>query len=54
PFLTPSGRAWAIGGGVRNISTDPASPCFMYWPDNEPLPEQGQIRPPQVIWISAS
>jgi hypothetical protein len=21
------------------------SPCIMYWPDNEPFPEQGQIRP---------
>ncbi|OBZ74991.1 hypothetical protein A0H81_05414 [Grifola frondosa] len=24
---------------------DPLAPCVMYWPDNEPLPEQGQIRP---------
>jgi len=45
PLLTPSGRAFAIGGRVRNISNDPLSPCIMYWPDNEPLPEQGQIRP---------
>ncbi|KAH9921099.1 uncharacterized protein B0H18DRAFT_956717 [Fomitopsis serialis] len=32
--------------GVQpNVSNDPLSPCIMYWPDNEPLPEQGQIRP---------
>ncbi|KAF8621477.1 hypothetical protein AX15_007768 [Amanita polypyramis BW_CC] len=45
PLLTPSGRAFAVGGRVRNVSNDPLSPCIMYWPDNEPLPEQGQIRP---------
>lgn len=43
--LTPSGRSFALGGKVQNISTDPLSPCIMYWPDNEPLPEIGQIRP---------
>ncbi|TFK69816.1 hypothetical protein BDN72DRAFT_897005 [Pluteus cervinus] len=45
PLLTPSGKAFAVGGRVQNISSDPLSPCIMYWPDNEPLPEQGQIRP---------
>ncbi|OCH91357.1 hypothetical protein OBBRIDRAFT_834315 [Obba rivulosa] len=45
PILTPSGRALTIGGRVQNISRDPLVPCIMYWPDNEPLPEQGQIRP---------
>ncbi|KAH8831194.1 hypothetical protein DL96DRAFT_1705634 [Flagelloscypha sp. PMI_526] len=45
PLLTPSGRAFAVGGRVQNVSTDPLAPCVMYWPDNEPLPEQGQIRP---------
>ncbi|KAI9060115.1 hypothetical protein FKP32DRAFT_1656319 [Trametes sanguinea] len=45
PPLTPSGRALAVGGRVRNISRDPLSPCVMYWPDNEPLPEPCQIRP---------
>ncbi|KAI0324897.1 hypothetical protein GY45DRAFT_318366 [Cubamyces sp. BRFM 1775] len=45
PPLTPSGRSLAIGGRVRNISRDPLSPCVMYWPDNEPLPEPCQIRP---------
>ncbi|KAJ7353544.1 hypothetical protein DFH08DRAFT_988022 [Mycena albidolilacea] len=45
PLLTPSGRAFAVGGKVQNISSDPLSPCIMYWPDNEPFPEQGQIRP---------
>ncbi|KAI0077676.1 hypothetical protein K474DRAFT_1674700 [Panus rudis PR-1116 ss-1] len=45
PLLTPSGHALSAGGRVRNISTDPLAPCIMYWPDNEPLPERGQIRP---------
>ncbi|KAJ7808950.1 hypothetical protein B0H14DRAFT_3151828 [Mycena olivaceomarginata] len=45
PHLTPSGRALARGGKVQNVSSDPLSPCIMYWPDNEPFPEQGQIRP---------
>ncbi len=45
PLLTPSGRAFAIGGRVQNVSSDPLTPCIMYWPDNEPFPEQGQIRP---------
>ena len=45
PLLTPSGHALSAGGRVRNISTDPTAPCIMYWPDNEPLPERGQIRP---------
>ncbi|KAG6853862.1 hypothetical protein C0991_000623 [Blastosporella zonata] len=48
PLLTPSGRAFAVGGKVQNISSDPLSPCIMYWPDNEPFPEQGQIRPSNV------
>lgn len=45
PLLTPSGKALSAGGRVRNISTDPLAPCIMYWPDNEPLPDKGQIRP---------
>ncbi|TBU30892.1 hypothetical protein BD311DRAFT_717443 [Dichomitus squalens] len=45
PPLTPSGRALSVGGRVRNISRHPLSPCVMYWPDNEPLPEPCQIRP---------
>ncbi|KAJ7860571.1 hypothetical protein B0H14DRAFT_2441954 [Mycena olivaceomarginata] len=45
PHLTPSGRALARGGKVQNVSSDPLSQCIMYWPDNEPFPEQGQIRP---------
>ncbi|KAF7966307.1 hypothetical protein HWV62_39205 [Athelia sp. TMB] len=52
-LLTPSGRAFAVGGKVQNISTDPLSPCVMYWPDNEPLPEQGQIRPSLVMGVPA-
>ncbi|TDL26813.1 hypothetical protein BD410DRAFT_470620 [Rickenella mellea] len=48
PILTPSGRAFAAGGKVQNVSSDPLSPCVMYWPDNEPFPEQGQIRPGTV------
>ncbi|KAF8990246.1 hypothetical protein BDQ17DRAFT_387893 [Cyathus striatus] len=45
PLLTPSGRNFASGGRVQNISSDPMNPCIMYWPDNEPFPDQGQIRP---------
>ncbi|KAF9238388.1 hypothetical protein BU15DRAFT_88429 [Melanogaster broomeanus] len=45
PILTPSGRSFSVGGKVQNVSSDPLSPCIMYWPDNEPFPEQGQIRP---------
>lgn len=45
PLLTPSGRGFARGGFVRNVSEDPLVPCIMYWPDNEALPERGQIRP---------
>jgi hypothetical protein len=45
PLLTPSGRSFSVGGKVQNVSSDPLSPCIMYWPDNEPFPEQGQIRP---------
>lgn len=51
PLLTPSGRAFAVGGKVQNISSDPLNPCIMYWPDNEPFPEQGQIRPSGLVGI---
>jgi hypothetical protein len=32
------------------------SPCviMMYWPDNEPLPEQGQIRPSGLAGVPVS
>jgi len=49
PLLTPSGRSFAVGGKVQNVSSDPMSPCIMYWPDNEPFPEQGQIRPSNLM-----
>ncbi|KAF7297182.1 RanBP2-type domain-containing protein [Mycena indigotica] len=49
PILTPSGRAFAVGGKVQNVSSDPLTPCIMYWPDNEPFPEQGQIRPSSLM-----
>ncbi|KAF8797750.1 hypothetical protein BYT27DRAFT_7124896 [Phlegmacium glaucopus] len=52
PLLTPSGRAFAVGGKVQNISSDPLSPCIMYWPDNEPFPEQGQIRPSGLVGVA--
>lgn len=26
----------------------------MYWPDNEPFPEQGQIRPSNVVGVAVS
>ncbi|KAK7029813.1 RanBP2-type domain-containing protein [Favolaschia claudopus] len=51
PLLTPSGRAFAVGGKVQNISSDPLSPCIMYWPDNEPFPDQGQIRPSGLVGV---
>ncbi|KAF8154086.1 hypothetical protein B0H34DRAFT_676941 [Crassisporium funariophilum] len=52
PLLTPSGRAFAVGGKVQNISSDPLSPCIMYWPDNEKFPEQGQIRPSGLVGVA--
>ncbi|KAJ6570714.1 hypothetical protein B0H10DRAFT_1026126 [Mycena sp. CBHHK59/15] len=51
PLLTPSGSAFASGGKVQNVSSDPLSPCIMYWPDNEPFPEQGQIRPSGLMGV---
>jgi len=54
PLLTPSGRAFAVGGKVQNVSTDPLNPCIMYWPDNEPLPDQGQIRPSGLVGVAVS
>ena len=54
PLLTPSGRAISVGGRVQNVSSDPLAPCIMYWPDNEPLPEQGQIRPSGSAVITVS
>ncbi|KAJ7778463.1 hypothetical protein B0H16DRAFT_1503599 [Mycena metata] len=51
PLLTPSGRAFASGGKVVNISSDPLNPCVMYWPENEPFPEQGQIRPSGLMGV---
>ncbi|KAG1875815.1 hypothetical protein F4604DRAFT_1762176 [Suillus subluteus] len=51
PLLTPSGRSFAVGGKVQNVSSDPLSPCVMYWPDNEPFPEQGQIRPSSLMVV---
>ncbi|KAI9512156.1 hypothetical protein F5148DRAFT_1273909 [Russula earlei] len=49
--LTPSGRAFSVGGRVQNVSSDPLSSCFLFWPDNEPLPEQGQIRPSSLVGV---
>lgn len=51
PLLTPSGRSFSVGGKVQNISSDPSAPCIMYWPDNEPFPEQGQIRPSNLVGV---
>jgi hypothetical protein len=50
-ILTPSGRAFSVGGKVQDVSSDPLFSCFMFWPDNEPLPEQGQIRPSSLIGV---
>ncbi len=44
-LLTPSGHALAIGGRVRNISSNPMTPCVIWWPDNERLPDPGCVRP---------
>ncbi|KAI0063288.1 hypothetical protein BV25DRAFT_1915213 [Artomyces pyxidatus] len=46
PLLTPSGRALAHGGALLDLSTDPTVPCVLWWPDNEPRPHPGQVRPP--------
>jgi len=54
PLLTPSGRSFAVGGKVQNVSSDPLSPCVMYWPDNESFPEQGQIRPSSLMVVPVS
>lgn len=51
PLLTPSGRSFAVGGKVQNVSSDPLSPCVTYWPDNESFPEQGQIRPSSLMVV---
>lgn len=51
PLLTPSGRAFAVGGKVQNVSSDPLAPSVLYWPDNEPFPEQGQIRPSHLTGL---
>lgn len=51
PLLTPSGRAFAVGGRVQNVSGDPLIPCVIFWPDNEPFPEQGQIRPSHLTGV---
>jgi hypothetical protein len=48
-ILTPSGRAFSIGGRVQDVSSDPLYSCFLFWPDNEPLPELGQIRPSNIF-----
>ncbi|ETW79889.1 hypothetical protein HETIRDRAFT_248265, partial [Heterobasidion irregulare TC 32-1] len=53
-ILTPSGREFSVGGRVQNVSTDPLAPCVMYWPDNEPLPEQGQLRPSGLLGVPVS
>ncbi len=50
-ILTPSGRAFSVGGRVQDLSTDPLSPCIIFWPDNEPFPEQSQIRPSNIVGI---
>jgi hypothetical protein len=50
-ILTPSGRAFSVGGRVQDISSDPLAPCILFWPDNEPRPEQGQIRPSSLVGV---
>ncbi|KAJ7873575.1 hypothetical protein B0H13DRAFT_1633397, partial [Mycena leptocephala] len=43
-LLTPSGRALATNWQIRNVGSTLA-PCVIPWPDNEPIPERGQIKP---------
>lgn len=50
-ILTPSGRAFSVGGRVQDVSSDPLSPCIIFWPDNEPFPEQSQIRHSNLVGI---
>jgi len=46
PFVvSPSGRTMAVNVRPHNVSNDPLNPCVILWPENEPLPSQGQIRP---------
>lgn len=51
-LLTPSGRAFAVGGRVQNISRDELNPIFMFWPENEPFPAVNQIRPPTAVLLA--
>ncbi|KAJ7846969.1 hypothetical protein B0H14DRAFT_2179240, partial [Mycena olivaceomarginata] len=51
-LLTPSGRGFARAGKVQNVSSDPLLPCIMYWPYNELFPEQGQIRPRDLLGVA--
>ena len=53
-ILTPSGRAFSEGGRVQNVSSDPLCPLVIFWPDNEALPEPGQLRPSNVAGIVVS
>ncbi|PVF96400.1 hypothetical protein CPB86DRAFT_762221 [Serendipita vermifera] len=52
PVLTPSGRNFALGGRVQNVSRDESNPIIMFWPDNEPLPLSSQVRPPTAILMA--
>jgi hypothetical protein len=52
PVLTPSGRSFAMGGRVQNISRDESNHVIMFWPDNEPLPLPSQIRPPTAVLMA--
>ncbi|KAG8853293.1 hypothetical protein FRB91_005184 [Serendipita sp. 411] len=51
-LLTPSGKTFALGGRVQNISRDEVNPILMFWPDNEPLPLPAQIRPPTSVLMA--
>ncbi|KZO97607.1 hypothetical protein CALVIDRAFT_526728 [Calocera viscosa TUFC12733] len=44
-LVTPSGRAFASAGSRKNVSGDDSNPVVIFWPDNEPIPERGQVRP---------
>ncbi|KZT53177.1 hypothetical protein CALCODRAFT_511593 [Calocera cornea HHB12733] len=44
-IVTPSGRAFASAGSRKNVSGDDGNPVVLFWPDNEPIPDPGQVRP---------
>ncbi|KAG8873776.1 hypothetical protein FRB97_006442 [Tulasnella sp. 331] len=44
-FLAPSGQRISTSGRVVNVSGDHKNEIMMYWPHNEPLPNNNQCKP---------